>query len=88
MHRFLFGVGVKDRLVSATNRLSIAGLAVLSLSMVGGIVLVSDWVGGTLAAALFGAGAAVVFGAAWFALPLWMRSTDLSDSHGTDGGCD
>jgi MFS family permease len=85
MHRFLFRIGVKDRLVSATNRLSVAGLAVLSLSMVGAIVLITDWVGGTLAAALFGVGAAVVFGGAWFALPLWMRSADLSESDHQDG---
>ena len=84
LHRFLFRMGVKDRLVSVTNRLSVAGLAVLSLSMVGAIVLITDWVGGTLAATLFGVGAVVVFGAAWFALPLWMRSVDLSESDQQD----
>ncbi len=78
MHRFLFGIYVKDKLVSVTNRLSFLGLAVLSLSMVGAIVLTTDWVGGTLAAALSGAGATVVFGAAWFAMPLGMRHAQLS----------
>jgi Family of unknown function (DUF6328) len=73
MHRFLFGIRVKDKLVSVTNRLSILGLAVLSLSMVGAIVLTTDWVGGNLAAVLCGAGASAVFGAAWFAVPLWVR---------------
>ena len=78
LHRFLFGIYVKDKLVSVTNRLSFLGLAVLSLSMVGVIVLTTDWVGGNLAAVLCGAGAAVVFGAAWFALPLWVRHARLS----------
>lgn len=78
MHRFLFGIYVKDKLVSLTNRISFVGLAVLSLSMVGAIVLTADWVGGTLAAVLCGVGAAVVFGAAWFAMPLAVRHAQLS----------
>jgi hypothetical protein len=79
MHRFLFGIYVKDRLVSVTNGLSFVGLVVLSLSMVGAVVLVTDWVGGNLAAVVCGAGAAVVFGAAWFAVPLAMRRAHMSE---------
>ena len=82
IHRFLFGIYVKDKLVSVTNRISFVGLAVLSLSMVGAIVLTTDWVGGTLAAVLCGVGAAVVFGATSFAMPLAVRHAQLSRPDG------
>ncbi len=85
MHRFVFGIRVKDKLVAMTNRLSLLGLATLSLSMVGAIVLVTDWVGGDVAAAVYGVGAVIVFGAAWFVLPLWLRYSELSRSE-HDGG--
>jgi hypothetical protein len=73
LHRFLFRLRVKDEVVMLTNWLAVLGLAVLSISMIGAIVLVSDWVGGGVAAAIWGAGSAVVFGAAWFAGPILLR---------------
>jgi hypothetical protein len=75
-HRFLFRIGVKDQLVTLSNQLAVAGLAVLSLSMVGAIVLTTDWVGGTLAGAICGGGAALVFGTGWFLVPFWLRRSD------------
>jgi hypothetical protein len=39
MHRLLFRIGVKDELVTLSNRLAVGGLAVLSVSMVGAVVL-------------------------------------------------
>jgi hypothetical protein len=81
MHRFLFRIGLKDELVTLSNRLAMAGLAVLSVSMVGAVVLTTDWVGGSIAATICGGGAALVFGAAWFAVPLWIRRSDLSHRH-------
>jgi hypothetical protein len=80
MHRFLFHIRVKDELVSATNGLAVFGLAVLSISMIGALVLTADWVSGGLAAALCGAGSTVVFGAGWFVLPMWMRRRGLRGS--------
>ena len=50
LHRFLFKFGVKDEIVALTNRLAIAGLAVLSLCLVAGIILTSDEASGELAA--------------------------------------
>jgi uncharacterized protein with ACT and thioredoxin-like domain len=73
IHRFLFGTRVKDELVAVTNALAIAGLAVLSLSMVGAVLLVADWVAGPGVGAGFAAGTGVVFGAGWFGFPLWLR---------------
>lgn len=73
MHRFLFRIGVKDELVTFTNRLAIAGLTALSVSMIGAIVLVADWVAGTEGACICGIGAALLFGLGWFAFPMWLR---------------
>jgi cytochrome bd-type quinol oxidase subunit 2 len=73
VHRFLFRIRLKDELVQLTNAVAIAGLAVLSLSMVGAVVLICDWVGGTAAAVICGAGAAVVLGGGWFVLPFMLR---------------
>lgn len=73
MHRFLFHIGVKDELVTLTNRLAIAGLTALSVSMIGAIVLVADWVAGTAAACVCGTGAALLFGLGWFAFPMRLR---------------
>ena len=41
-HRLLFRMRDKENLVHVSNRLSIAGLAVLSLSLIGAILLISD----------------------------------------------
>ena len=73
MHRFLFRIRVKDELVAVTNGLAVGGLAVLSLSMTGCVVLVADWVSGGLAALLVGIGSTLVFACGWFGLPLWFR---------------
>lgn len=80
IHRILFRVGVKDELVTLTNALALAGLAVLSLAMTGALVLISDWIAGGIAAAVCGGGAAVIFGAGWFAFPLWLRHRDTTST--------
>lgn len=85
MHRFLFRIRVKDELVVLTNILAVAGLAILSLCMVGALILTSDWVAGPLAAWLCGGGAAVVLGSIWFAIPLWLRRRAVTDPHHADG---
>ena len=51
VHRLLFRFRVKDQVVNVTNALSLCGLASLSLAMVGAILLVSDWVAGSVGAA-------------------------------------
>ena len=76
IHRALFREGVKDEVVALTNSIVVAGLAVLSLAMIGAIVLTCDWVSGTVAAILGGAGSALVLGAMWFAFPLALRKRD------------
>lgn len=73
LHRFLFLFRAKDELVRLTNRLAVTGLVTLSLAMVGAILLVGTWVGGLTFGWFAAAGAAVVFGAAWFAGPAILR---------------
>jgi Family of unknown function (DUF6328) len=72
VHRFTFRPRVKDEVVSLTNTLAIAGLAVLSLAMTGAVLLICDWVAGPIADALCSGRAALVFVAAWLALPWWL----------------
>jgi hypothetical protein len=73
LHRFLFRFGVKDELVSVTNAFALAGLASLSLAMIGAILLISDWVAGPLGAAICTGAAALALVATWFVLPVWLR---------------
>lgn len=80
IHRILFRVGVKDELVTLTNALALAGLAVLSIAMTGALVFISDWVAGETASAVCGGGAGVAFGVGWFAFPLWLRRRDTSSA--------
>lgn len=80
LHRFLFQFRVKDEIVALTNRLAIAGLAAVAVSMVGAVLLVSDWVGGATFGAAAAVSATVVLGGAWFAGPLLLRRrTKLSE---------
>ena len=73
-HRLTFRLQDKERLVVSANRLAIAGLAFLALSMTGAVALVIDFVfGGAVAAA----GAAIVgltFAVLWYAWPLKRRT--------------
>jgi hypothetical protein len=73
VHRLLFRFRVKDEVVNVTNVLALCGLASLSLAMIGAILLVSDWVAGTLGAAICSGGAALVLLGGWFAFPVWLR---------------
>ena len=76
VHRLPFRIGVKDEVVSLTSTLAVAGLAVLSIAVVGAVVLTSDWVAGGVAGTICGVGSTVVLGAGWFALPLLIRRQD------------
>jgi O-antigen/teichoic acid export membrane protein len=73
VHRLLFRFRVKDEVVNVTNVLAICGLVSLSLALVGAILLVSDWVAGSLGAVICSGSAALVLLTGWFAFPLWLR---------------
>jgi Family of unknown function (DUF6328) len=72
-HRVLFRLGDKDYLVTVANRLTIAGLAAVALSMVGAFVFVTDILFGQLAAMVAGAATGTTTLILWAALPLARR---------------
>jgi hypothetical protein len=72
-HRLTFHLQQKRELVHVSNRLSIAGLALLALAMTGAIVLITDVLFGPVATAAFGTAAAATFVLLWGALPLRRR---------------
>src|ERR687894_682321 len=69
-HRITFRLQDKARLVVAANRLAIAGLAFLALSMTGAIALVIDFVFSGVVAAAGGVAIGLTFLVLWYAWPL------------------
>jgi hypothetical protein len=72
-HRLAFRKQQKERIVLIGNRLSIAGLTTLGLAMIGVVLLVTDFVFGTLTTAIAAGATAALFVAVWFLLPLRQR---------------
>jgi hypothetical protein len=72
-HRVLFRLGDKDYLVAVANRLTIAGLSAVALSMVGAFVFVTDILFGRTAALVAGLATGTAMLVLWGALPLARR---------------
>jgi hypothetical protein len=72
-HRLLFRLRDKENLVRVSNRLAIAGLLVLMVSLVAAIALVADILYKSPAPGLFTGGIAGVFILAWVVMPLIRR---------------
>lgn len=72
-HRITFRYQQKRRLVYYANRFAIVGLALLALAMTGAILLITDVLFSTAAAAVTSALALCIFGFFWFVLPLKRR---------------
>jgi hypothetical protein len=72
-HRLVFRRGQKEGLVRAANVMAIAGLAAVGLAVSAAVLLVTSYVGGSLAAGLITAFIACLFGLLWFAFPLARR---------------
>ena len=85
IHRMLFGRGVKAATVRIGHHLFIAGLASLTLTLMGAVLLVLDVaVGRTFA--LWSAGAiGIVLIFLWFVLPLPVRTRNDREDDGPDG---
>ena len=60
-------------MVSAGNRLTIAGLVVLAVAMTCAIALVTGYLFGTATAVVTTAIAVLAFSTVWFVVPLWRR---------------
>jgi hypothetical protein len=74
-HRVLFRLGDKDYLVRVSNRLTIAGLTAVGLSMVGAMLFVTGVLFGQTAALIAGAIAGVSALTLWGVLPVARRIT-------------
>jgi hypothetical protein len=81
-HRMTFRFQQKRQLVFLANRLAIAGLAFLALAMTGAVTLITDVLFGAVATVCFGVGAAAMFAALWFALPLRRRFELMARENG------
>jgi hypothetical protein len=75
-HRILFRSRSKERLLFHANRLAIAGLVSLAISLGASLYLVAEYVfGSTAAGVVTGVGGALL-AALWYAVPLWIRLRD------------
>ena len=86
IHRMLFGRGVKAATVRIGHRLFIAGLASLTLTLMGAVLLVLDVAVGRTFALWSAAAIGIVLIFLWFVLPLPVRNrNDREDDDGVDG---
>jgi uncharacterized protein DUF6328 len=76
-HRILFRLGDKEHLVQVANRLTLAGLLCVALSMIGALLLVTDLLFGGAVAAVTGTAAALACLALWCLAPLRRRRSLL-----------
>jgi hypothetical protein len=72
-HRLLFRMRDKENLVQVSNRLAIIGLAILSVSLTGAILLISDILFKSPAPAIFTAITGLTFAVLWGVLPVLRR---------------
>lgn len=72
-HRLTFRYQQKRRLVFYSNRFAIAGLTFLALAMTGALLLVTDVLFSTTAAAIVTGSTVTAFLVLWYALPLRRR---------------
>ena len=85
IHRMLFGRGVKTATVRIGHRLFIAGLASLTLTLMGAVLLVLDVAVGRTFALWSAAAVGIVLIFLWFVLPLPVRSRNDREDDGVDG---
>jgi hypothetical protein len=68
-HRVLFRKQQKERIVLVGNRLAMAGLTLMALAMSGVVLLVTDFIFGTVAGAVTTALLVVLIAVVWYVLP-------------------
>ena len=74
MHRLLFQKQQREYLIEAANRLAIAGLISLAVAMTASTAFVTAFLYSAPAGWVAACASVVLFGALWFALPLWRRA--------------
>ena len=86
-HRMIYRRRLKQHLVKVANRLAIAGMVLLLLSMASAVLLIMDVVLGLVPAIVLAAVVLTWFTMWWFVLPLRTRARQLAaeDDHQPDG---
>jgi hypothetical protein len=69
-HRLRFRQRDKERILRASNKMSIAGLGFLALAMTGAVMLIADFIYSPTLTIISGVAAALVYGVLWYVLPL------------------
>src|SRR3954463_7577857 len=69
-HRLRFRQQDKERILRASNRMSIAGLGFLGLAMTGAVMLIADFIYSPTLTIISGILALAVYGLLWYVLPL------------------
>jgi hypothetical protein len=69
-HRLRFRQQDKERILRASNKMSIGGLGFLALAMTGALMLIADFIYSPALTIISGALALGVFGLLWYVLPL------------------
>jgi amino acid transporter len=69
-HRLRFRQQDKERILLASNKMSIAGLGFLALAMTGAVMLIADFIYSPTLTIASGVAAAIVYGLLWYVLPL------------------
>jgi hypothetical protein len=73
-HRLLFREGKKRQIVVYSNQIVIVGLSVLAVAMCAALTLIAHIIFGSTTAIVTGVGGVVLFGLAWYVVPLLIRS--------------
>jgi hypothetical protein len=83
-HRLRFRQRDKERILRASNRMSIAGLGFLALAMTGAVMLIADFIYSPTLTIISGAAAALLFSVLWYVLPL-LGQRELQSGEGRRG---
>jgi len=73
-HRFTFRHHDKEQLLETSNKLTIAGLAVLAVAISCSMFVITDFLFGSAFAIVVAVGTFLVFAMLWYALPLSRRA--------------
>ncbi len=79
-HRLVFRHHLKEPLITAANKMAIAGLAAVALAVTIALILVTSFVEGNTPAIIIGIFIACLFAVLWFVLPL-VRRQRASSGH-------
>jgi amino acid transporter len=69
-HRLRFRQQDKERILRASNKMSIVGLGFLALAMTGAVMLIADFIYSPMLTIISGIAAFIVYGLLWYVLPL------------------